>query len=166
MEMPTWLISVIGGVSGAVVTLVTTLIVNRVSYKHEYYKMIIEKRIKAYNNVERLLYLIKSESLKSMSKIHVLKDENTLKSLEQEIKNVKDDSVWLTETMKMAVSSFIKSVYLFEEKPIESLTADDALGLYTEIKAMALVIEDVLVEDLKSLHKVRCFLRNKRVIKE
>ena len=42
MEMPTWLISVIGGVGGAVVTLITTLIVNRVSYRHDYYKMIIE----------------------------------------------------------------------------------------------------------------------------
>ena len=62
--MGTWLISVLSIVGGALLTLITTLIVNRVSYKHEYYKMIIEKRIHAYNNVEHLATSIKSNSFK------------------------------------------------------------------------------------------------------
>ncbi len=166
MVIPEWLTAVICVIVGALLTFIATMIVNRVSYRNEYYKMIIEKRIKAYNNVERLLYSIKSESLKCLLKMHVLRDANALKSLKLEIKKVKDDSVWLSEKMKVAVSSLINAIYSFEEKPIENLTANDTKNLSDEIKAMGLVIEDILVEDLKSLHKVRRFLRNKQVIKE
>ena len=55
MIVPEWLTAVICVIVGALLTFIATLIVNRVSYKNEYYKIIIEKRIQAYKNVEHLI---------------------------------------------------------------------------------------------------------------
>ena len=118
----------------------------------------------AYYYIEQLLFLIKSESLKDIFKLYLLKDEGALKPLRQKVYQVKDDSVWLSVEMKQALRQLIHVLFLFENKQRDELKAEDTKDFYEDIKAMVLVIEDTQIKDLKSLHKVRRFLRNKQVI--
>jgi hypothetical protein len=110
MEMPTWLISVLGGIGGAILTLITTLIVNHVSYKHEYYRMIIEKRMKTYNNIESLVSSINKKSEKLPQTINKNNVE-LLKPFEEEIESADIEVLWLSNNMKTALDS-LKEAFL------------------------------------------------------
>lgn len=161
--MSTWLISVLSIVGGALLTLITTLIVNRVSYRHEYYKMIIEKRIKAYNNVEHLVTAIKSDSFK-----HVLDsiDSNRVSLLQpimDDIKLSKSETLWLSKEMKKALNDLDETVFLFELENFENVDFKKGSQFHTDICNKIPMIEKIIKKDMMSLHKVGSFLRNKQI---
>lgn len=161
MEMPTWLISVLSIVSGAFLTLITTLIVNRVSYKQEYYKMIIEKRIKAYNTIEQFVNNIKEIETKALTDLNGTNKDVFFNFLHNEIKKAISESLWLSNKMKKSLNGFGVSLTYYELviKPdkVESRNID----IYNSISENNEKIEQVLKMDLTSLHKVRRFLRSK-----
>jgi len=158
--MGTWLISVLSIVGGALLTLITTLIVNRVSYKHEYYKMIIEKRIHAYNNVEHLATSIKSNSFK-----HILDsvDGNSISLLQpimDDIKLAKSETLWLSKEMKKALNDLDETVLLFDLENFNNVEFKRGTQFHTTIIEKTKVIEQILKNDMKSLHEVSSFLNN------
>ena len=158
--MNTWLVSIIGIIVGAVLTLICTLIANRISYKNEYYKMIIEKRIKAYNNVEHLVTAINSNSFK-----HILDtiDKNSVSLLQpivDDIKLAKSETLWLSKEMKKALNDLDEKVFSFELENFENVDFKKGSQFHLDINEDIQMIEQILKKDMMSLHKVRSFLRN------
>ena len=159
--MGTWLISVLSIVGGALLTLITTLIVNRVSYKQEYYKMIIEKRIKAYNTIEHFVNSIKDLETKALTDLNGTNKDDFFNLLHKEIEKAKSVSVWLSNKMKESLNEFGVLLTHYElvinSDEVESRNID----IYSSISENKKKIEQVLKMDLTSLHKVRQFLRSK-----
>lgn len=159
--MGTWLISVLSIVGGALLTLITTLIVNRVSYKHEYYKMIIEKRIHAYNNVEHLAIAIKSNSFKHIMDSVDSNKVSLLQPIMDDINLAKSETLWLSKEMKKALNDLDEKVFLFELENFQNVDFKKGSQLHIDLNKNIQKIEQILKKDMMSLHKVRSFLRNK-----
>ena len=142
-------------------TLITTLIVNRVSYKQEYYKMIIEKRIHAYNNIEHLVTTVKSNSFKFILDSVESNRIARLQPLVDDIKLAMSESLWLSKEMKTALNEFDESVLLFQMENFEKIEYKAGSQFHISINKKIKIIEQILKKDMMSIHKVRCFLKNK-----
>lgn len=161
MEISTWIISVLSVIGGASLTLITTLIVNQVSYKNEYYKMIIEKRIKAYNNIEHLINTVNNIGWERISESIVKNDTRQLQPIRDEIDLAKSDSIWLSREMKSALIYLNWLLSSFEMENFPKVDIKKGINLRNNITETVTNIEQILKSDMLSLHKVGDFLVNK-----
>lgn len=161
MEIPTWIISVLSVIGGASLTLMTTLIVNQVSYKNEYYKMIIEKRIKAYNNIEHLINTVNNIGWERISESITKNDIRQLQPIRDEIDLAESDSIWLSREMKSALIHLSLSLSSFEMENFPKVDIDKGIDLRNNVNRTVIKIEQILKSDMLSLHKVGDFLMNK-----
>lgn len=161
MEMPTWIISVLSVIGGASLTLITTLIVNQVSYKNEYYKMIIEKRIKAYNNIEHLINTVNNIGWERISESIAKNDIRQLQPIRDEIDLAESDSIWLSREMKSALIHMSLLLSSFEMENFPKVDIDKGIDLRNKVNKTVINIEQILKSDMLSLHKVGNFLENK-----
>ena len=160
--MPTWLISVLSIVGGAFLTFITTLIVNRVSYRQEYYKMIIGKRIKAYNAIEQFVNNINEIETKIITDLNGTNLDVFLNLLQKEIENAKSESVWLSNKMKESLNGLGVLLVNYELGiNTDKVETSKIIYIYSSISENRKKIEQVLKMDLTSLHKVRQFLSSK-----
>lgn len=161
MEIPTWIISVLSVIGGASLTLITTLIVNQVSYKNEYYKMIIEKRIKAYNNIEHLINTVNNIGWERISESIAKNDIRQLQPIRDEIDLAESDSIWLSREMKSALIHMSLLLSSFEMENFPKVGIDKGIDLRNKVNKTVINIEQILKSDMLSLHKVGDFLVNK-----
>ena len=152
--------TLVGIIVGAALTLIGTLIANRVSYRNEYYKMIIEKRIKAYNNVEHLATAIKSNSFKHILNSNDCNRVALLQPIIDDIKLAKSETLWLSKEMKKALNDLDETVLLFELENFNNVEFKRGTQFHTTIIEKTKVIEQILKNDMKSLHEVSSFLNN------
>ena len=157
------LASFLGIAVGAALTAISTLIVNQVSYKHEYYKMVIEKRLHAYNNIEHLVNNIKSIGLDAIVKAVNRNDLDFLRPLKEEIKTAKSEKVWLSKEMKKALDELEWLLLSFEMENYnqDRIAIQDGEKLYSTINSTTKTIEGTIKTDMLSMHRVEKFLRNK-----
>jgi len=161
MIVPEWLTAVICVIVGALLTFIATLIVNRVSYKNEYYKIIIEKRIQAYKNVEHLINNIKRTGIRTISQAIWNNSLDLLKPLKDEIDLAKSESIWLSQEMKNALQRMELLLFSFELENDEKVELNKGLDLQKTIYENTITIEQIHKQDMLSMHKVRSFLKNK-----
>lgn len=161
MGMSTWIVSVLSVIGGASLTLITTLIVNQVSYKNEYYKMIVEKRIKAYNNIEHLINTVNNIGWERISESIVKNDTRQLQPISNEIDLAKSDSIWLSREMKGALIYLCSLLSSFEMENYPKEDINKGIELRNNITRIVKNIEQILKSDMLSLHKVGDFLVNK-----
>lgn len=159
--MSTWLISALSIVGGALLTLITTLIVNRVSYRNEYYKIIIEKRIQAYKNVEHLLNNIKRTGLQTISQAILNNNLDLLKPLKEEIDLAQSESIWLSRKMKNALQKMELLLFSFEMECYKKVELGKGWDLQKTIYENTITIEQIHKRDMLSMHNVRSFLKDK-----
>lgn len=159
--MSTWLISVLSIFGGALLTLFTTLIVNRVSYRNEYYKIIIEKRIQAYKNVEHLINNIKRTGFRIISQAVLNNNLDLLKPLKEEIDLAQSESIWLSQEMKNALQKMELLLFSFELESIKKVELDKGWELQKTIYENTITIEQIHKQDMLLMHNVRSFLKNK-----
>lgn len=155
------IITILGALAGSGLTLITTLIINNISYKKDYYKIIIEKRIQAYQSIEHLVNNIKDIGKNAMAKRLWEKDDKILLPLKEEINMAKKDAIWQSNEMRNVLYCLDNSLSIFTLQNKESLDVKKAQAFYLSICDYAEKIERITKNDMLSMHKVRRFLSTK-----
>ena len=139
------------------------------NYKNDFYKKLLDKRIKAYESVERLIC-----SLKQL--VHIKESElcNQFCYLGKDhfdrfiISITAQDSFWLNDDISGKITQF--NIFIIQKisyKIDKTKNPDEELirlGIVNrdKIKEKRLELEDLLYQDLKGLHKIKSFIKNRK----
>lgn len=158
----------VGFVISTIVNWYVSLSKDKLAYKNEYYKRLIEKRFSAYESIESVL--------RNMQKIIHTEDPDwtrdydwfvlfdSRESFDEFLNSVLSCSVaawWLSKEMIGLISSF--SQFLQTEIRYKANDVNlVALGMrhHKKIKEYYFQIERILFNDLKNLHEVENFIKN------
>jgi hypothetical protein len=154
--------SVISGTIGALIAGWFNLRSKHTEYANMYYKMVLEKRIKAYEAVEYLINQIKIAVVDTDNRpCHLLfSKDNDHANVYKTLAYGMPDALWLSDDLFEATRDLNILVYT---------RAPDGFGLtefgkahYREIAELRTRIERLHTRDMTSLHEVPKFLRNKK----
>ena len=154
--------SVISGVMGALIAGWFNLRSKHTEYANTYYKMVLERRVKAYEAVERLINQIKIAVVDTDNRpYHLLfsKDDdhaNVYKALMDGM----PDALWLSDELFEATRELNLMVY--SRAPDGSGLTEFGKAHYREIAELRTKIEKLHIRDMTTLHEVPAFLRKKR----
>jgi len=157
-------------VVGAVISSIITLYVAERNYRNEYYKRIIEKRFQAHEHLNSLISVLKTAVPDNDGRSYhdiFSGDGGEYKSLMVELaKNGPD--FWVTNRTRSAIlelnKEFFRCHLLLEEMRGDSVEVGKKE--YVEIGKLRDKLEDSLLNELPTLHKVKRFLREKSVVKD
>jgi len=147
-----------------------TLYVTERNFRNEYYKKIIEKRFQALEYLNGLISLLKiAVPDKDGKSYHAIfsEDGSEYKNIMSELAN-KGSDFWVTAKTQSAILALNKEFFrchlLLEE--MNGNAIEVGKKEYFEIGKHRDNLEASVLGELPTLHKVRCFLRNKNVKKD
>ena len=155
-------------VIGAVISSLITLYVAERSYRNEYYKKIIEKRFQAFEYLNRLISILKvavpdkdGRSYHSIFSGNGCEYQSLLFDL---AKNGPD--FWVTDRTRSIIlelnKEFFRCNLLLEE--MKGNSVEVGKKEYVSIGKLRDSLEDSMLKELPTAHKVRQFLSEKRVV--
>lgn len=155
--------SVISATLGAVVGGIFSLRSKRNEYVNEYYKIIINRRLAAYEKVETLIVSFKAavvapDDRRPYHLIFSSEEGDDCKRAFVLTADVLTQGLWLTQEMFNKVRDF--SYFLFRFEKPESVI-EYGRSLYQEIGTKRDELERLLARDMLSLHDVPRFLKQK-----
>lgn len=154
--------SVIAGILGAFITGWFNLRSKHTEYANTYYKMVLEKRIKAYEAVEHLIHLIKIAVVDLDNRpYHVLfsKDDDHANVYKSIIDGM-PDALWLSDELFEATREL--NVFVYSHAPSGTGLIEFGKAHYREIAELRTKIERIHIRDMTNLHEVPEFLRMKK----
>jgi hypothetical protein len=164
LEIPTPIAIAIGAGVGAVVSAILTgiynLVTKRAEYANEYYKMVLNKRIGAYEQLEHLIAALKTSVLDTDQKPYhfLFSQEDRLKCAYVLLMNITEHALWLTDE---AFEKAQQLNYRMYRTNFEGSAIEFGKDNYQPIAMLREQIESRVAEDMRDLHKVRRFLRRK-----
>ena len=123
--------------------------------------MIIEKRIKAYNNIEHLINTVNNIGWERISGSIAKNDIRQLQPIRDEIDLAESDSIWLSREMKGVLIHLSLLLSSFEMENFPKVDIDKGIDLRDNVNRTVKNIEEILKSDMLSMHKVGDFLMNK-----
>lgn len=157
-------------VVSAIFSSIATLYVTERNYRNEYYKKIIEKRFRAHEFLNEVISRLKVSVPDSDRKsYHAIfgRTRNEYQEFTIELATNGPD-FWVTNRTRDAIldlnKEFFRCNLLLDERNgnLEEVGKME----YEEIGKLRDKLEDCLLSELPSLHKVRRFLKDKEVIKQ
>lgn len=150
----------------AVVSSITAVIITKVSasksYKNDYYKMVLQKRMAAYENVANTIACLKITSLdeRDNKPFHaVIADKELFIQLGNAIMN----NLWLSPKMTDILTDMNKIYYKIHNEIDEEKRMCQAKEQYDAIVKLRTEIENCLKTDLQELYNVKQFLKQKTI---
>jgi len=155
----------------AVLTVAGNFWLQRSSFKQEYYKKLLDKRLNAYKKVEAIITILRAYVHLENGKIcptFCTQGQAVFGNFFETLGNAIDDSVWISQETSMEIMKL--NVFLLNEinNQIDENKNFDAqlLALGSEyayvLKDYRSSLENQLYKDFKSLHKMKRFV-NKTV---
>ena len=83
-----------------------------------------------------------------------------LQPIMDDIKLAKSETLWLSKEMKKALNDLDETVLLFDLENFNNVEFKRGTQFHTTIIEKTKVIEQILKNDMKSLHEVSSFLNN------
>jgi hypothetical protein len=155
------LIAMAGIIAGAVITGIYNLISNQRNYANDYFKTVVAKRIAAYEQLEKLIIDLKTAVLDTDKKpyhlIFCTADDKIAAHLA--VGRVMNHALWLSDECFRKTQELNR--LLFRLGQTES-AIEFGKTHYQKIAQIRSELEDILAADMKQLHDVRRFLRNKK----
>jgi|GEM_PF-1162227 len=155
----------------AILTSVANWYINRNNYRNDYYKKLLDKRLKAYEEVEALISKIKPLvhlDDGSVCNIFLSCGKEGFDDFLLQIGMANISSFWLSDKTSGTITEL--NVYLLnnilDESDEQNINAHlEQLGIKhrEEIKRTRKPLEEILKEDLNQLHDIKGFLKRKRV---
>lgn len=155
----------VSAIIGGLMSYFTNGMLQRNSYRNDYYKTIIPKRLEAYENVSRIV---------AQLKITVIDDTDgkpyhigLYESPQQLYKTLMSmclaamSNVWLSEIMIDKLTSLNQITYLISKDGDSDKGVANAKEQYMKIGQIRSDIENCIKHDLKDLYKVKKFLKSK-----
>lgn len=156
--------SVISGILGALIAGAYTLRGKRNEYVNDFYKNVIERRLAAYEQLERLIVALKIAVLDGENRpYHLLfsKDDDW-ESVHEMLLYVMSQSLWISE------EAFVKARDLnylaFQLKPGDGGVIEFGKQNYDAIAALRSDLEKILAADMLELYDVKNFLKHKKKV--
>jgi len=154
--------SLLSGIVGASIAGWFTLRSKRNEYVNEYYKAVLARRMSAYEEIERLITMLKSAVLDDDQRpYHLLfsKDDD-----HQEVFKlmfvVMSNALWLTDDLFAETRKL--NVLIYSDGGSESGLIEFGKRHYTTIADLRTQLEKLHARDMLKLHNVPQFLKSKR----
>ncbi|MBP7610108.1 MAG: hypothetical protein KA760_11460 [Steroidobacteraceae bacterium] len=152
-------------VSGAVSALVSGWFGLRSTHKeyaNAYYKLILERRMAAYEEIERLIMSIKVAVVDVDNRpYHLLfSDDDNHGEVYRQLQGVMSKSLWLTDTLFEVTREF--NVLVYSGLNHEASTVAFGKHNYAAIAAIRTKMEKIHAIDMLTLHDAPAFLKGKK----
>ena len=154
--------TVVSGVVSALVGGWFTLRSKRNEYANAYYKMILERRLAAYEEVERLIASIKVAVVDNDQKpYHMLfsRDDDHM-NLYKTLLGTMSNTLWLSDDIFELTRQL--NLLVYKGTPGDSGLIEFGKKNYTEIAELRTKLERAHARDMLQLHDVHAFLKAKK----
>ena len=154
--------SLLGGVFGAFITGKFNLRVKDREYENEYFKLVLAKRITAYESVQKLVTGFKTAVVdKDKQPYHLLlSHEDGPQEAHKLLFEISSQALWLTDDLFLRTRDI--SRLLFGASGHEDGSIAFAIKNYRKFALLREEIERLHTRDMLLLHEVRKFLRKKK----
>jgi hypothetical protein len=154
--------SLISGVLGALIAGWFSLRVKRTDYANEYYKLILARRISAYEEVERLVTMLKAAVLDEDKRpYHLLfSKEDDHQTVYRVLFMIMSNALWLSDELFGRTREL--NVLVFSHGVGEGGLVEFGKQNYATIAELRTKIERVHARDMLELHKIPRFLKRKK----
>jgi hypothetical protein len=155
--------SVVGGALGALITGRFSLGLKNREYENEYFKLVLAKRITAYESVQKLVTGLKTAVLaEDRQPYHLLfSDDDGLTDAHKLLYEISSQALWLSDDMFVQTRDL--SRLLFGANDLDGGIVAFAKKHYAKLAEFRTTIERIHRRDMLSLHKVPEFLNAKKV---
>ena len=159
--------TVIAGIISVIVSAIVTLILKHLDYKNEYYRIIINKRLIAYEFLERQIAVLKSsiidESDKQLYNSIFAHGTNKFYEFQQNLFAAISYSFWINDKTSELMSELnYLLVNLGYQYDLDNELIKAGKAKYKEIVKLRKKLEAALKKDLYDLHNVKKFMEHKR----
>lgn len=152
--------SLISGVLGAVIGGLFTLRAKSNEYTNEYFKLVLARRMSSYEQVERLVTMLKTAVLDDDRQPYHLLFSQKEEEVYMLLFGVMSNALWLSDELFAKTREL--NVLFFEHQP----GADDPVAFgkkhYVAIAELRTQIENIHAADMLRLHNVPRFLKSKK----
>jgi len=162
------MVSILGNIIVAFIAFWAGSSSQRRSYRDEYFKTVIQKRIEAYQFVEKQLEVMRMTVFDECDKkqYHAFFDNsgdkiiNYRRNLYQAIARC----TWLSSEMIKALASLDELFFEIDGKIEDDKDANIKIGkqYFSKLKAVQIRISEILITDTEKLYEVKSFLKSKR----
>lgn len=155
--------SFFGGVVGAFITGRFNLRVKDLEYKNEYYKQVLEKRIDAYESVEKLVTGFKTAVVDDDRQPYhfILSHEDGLLDAHKLLYEISSQALWLSDDLFLETRNL--SLLLYGGTSHADGPVAFAKKHHEELAKFREKIERLHIRDMLSLHEVGTFLKTKKI---
>jgi hypothetical protein len=159
--------SALGGVVGAIISGFFLLRSRQNDYRNEYYKLVIQRRLSAYEQVEALISTLKTSVVDREADpahpyhyVFANASNETIAYLHLLMKNVMESGLWLGDAVFNKLREFNELLFDLGEP-------EDALEFgkkhYEKVAIIRADLEGLVARDMLTLHDVQTFLKGKSV---
>ena len=155
--------SLVSAVVSGIVAGAFSLRAKRTEYVNEYYKVVLQRRIAAYEEVERLVINFKTSVVDTDSRPyhHVFQSEDEdPNSLYMLLFRIAASALWLSDELFYLTREF--SVLLYKYNSERETWIEFGKKHYTAFADLRTKVEVVYARDMLSLHNIFQFLRSKK----
>jgi hypothetical protein len=155
--------SVLGGLIGAFITGRFNLRVKDREYENEYYKLVLAKRIAAYESVQTLVTGMKTAVVGDDRQPYhlLLSHENGPLDAYKLLHEISSHALWLSDDLFLQTRDLCRLLY--GATGHENGAVAFAKKHYEKLANFREEIERLHIRDMHSLHEVRKFLKTKKV---
>lgn len=146
---------------GALITGISTLRAKRAEYANEYYKLVLAKRLSAYEQLEILISYLKTSFHDGNGRLYHLlfASEANFGTAYQVISAISSKGLWLSEE---AFSKVQELNYGMLQNKLNADTLEFAKRNYEAIAKFREDLERIVAADMMELHNVHRFLSRKK----
>lgn len=138
-----------------------------VTYKRDYYKKVIEERLRVYTQLNGVLYQITGNLVSVDGCVYnaVFKDANAIIQFFNELNKVNAARMWMSEDLEVLLKTFIETIgaIFYENNIAEStpsiVTKNAGIKVHKEFTYFRQSLEHQLTIDLSCLHDVPAFFK-------
>ena len=155
--------SVIAGAIGAYIAGRFNLRVKDREYEIEYYKIVLSKRIAAYESIQKLVTGLKTAVLADDRQPYhlLLSNEEGLLDAHKLLYEISSQALWLSDGLFLQTRDLGR--LLFGATTHEGGAVAFAKKHYQKLAEFRNMIEQLYIQDMLTLHKVSQFLKSKKV---
>lgn len=167
---PLWTIlssAVVAAIVSSIASYIINILTHKREYKDDYYKMVIAKRMDAYQYIEKQIAVLKFVVVddKDGGKYHQLfaGDETHIIEYQSNLRLAIANSIWLSDDMVNALNKLQSHFLIIGYKISDNIDNNTAIGKewYQPLVSSRNEIEELLKKDLLSFHDVEVFLEKK-----
>jgi hypothetical protein len=131
-------------------------------YRNEYFKLVLRRRITAYEKVEALVPGIKTAVLDVDHRPYHLAFSSNESRIEFYVRvmDVLSTALWITDDLFGVIRRL--NILVFENTSEHESPVEFGKAHYEEIGKLRVEIEKLVARDMKTLHRIQRFLRSKR----